>query len=418
MTHVQDKVAQPVTTTAELQVACQEIDTLFAARMTSSYWNWRSLFDRDSNAAIVQHPDCVLAELSSPRTPQNYPAYWVEVSLKHEVLGGAILVPKAVSGVKKFGPRWNLKGFYLVGGRCLGPEDANIQRALMSGIESCLQQTRSDFVLIENIEVDDPLLLSLQAKQHGLRLFTPTAFQPLHKIELPNTFADYEAKFSSKTRNTLRRKRKQFGEYRFERITEPEQIPDFLAHAHEIAKHSWQSKLLGLRIANNAYELRSFTTLALERALRCYLLWKDDVPVSFCVGTQHNGVFHYEEVAYDQRRSEGSPGQMLILLMLEDLMQVHRPRVFSFGFGDADYKRQFANLTTSSGNVWLLKPGLKSQLIEGYFLSRSWAVQTARKVLAKAGVLTQFRNWLRRGNALAKNHQSSAQPAQTPATHD
>lgn len=382
---------------SELTISVHEIDESFSLRIGQGYWNWRSIFDRDARAGILQHPDCVLAEIAKPSTPRSTAAFFVQCHLQNTPVGAAVLVPKNLAGGKRFGALWQLRGYFLAGGRLLGSEDEAVQRALLSGVRQCLDQTRSDFVLVENIDDTDSLFALVNRPEHAsvLKLFTPAPFQPHHRIALPQTIEEYLKKFSSKTRNTLKRKQKQFGECRVERITEVDQVADFLGHAHDISKHSWQTELLGLRVTNDAAELQFFTTLAIERALRSYLLWKDDKPVSFCLGTQLNGVFNYEEVAYDRRYSEGSPGQMLVLRMIEDLIGYERPATFDFGFGDAEYKRQFANLTTSSGNVWLLKPGLKAACIERYFRGRQWLARSARNLLANTGVLQQIKRRLR-----------------------
>jgi CelD/BcsL family acetyltransferase involved in cellulose biosynthesis len=216
-------------------------------------------------------------------------------------------------------------------------------------------------------------------------------------IDLPETHVEYWSKFNSKTRSTLRRKLKQFGECRLELIKKPFQIPDFLANAQQVSKRSWQSDLLGLRIQNDEYETQVFTFLATQNSLRAYLLWQDDTPVSFCIGTQHNGVFHYEEVGYDRDYSKKSPGQVLVIKMLEELYEHDQPAVFDFGGGDAEYKRQFGTRISESGHVWLLRPGMRSKMIVGYLSGRRALSQTLRGMLAKFGLLDRVRKLTRRG---------------------
>ena len=43
--------------------------------------------------------------------------------------------------------------------------------------------------------------------------------------------------------------------------------------------------MLGLRIKNNAAELRFFTLLATQQSLRSYVLFVDDRPAAFLYGT-------------------------------------------------------------------------------------------------------------------------------------
>lgn len=374
-----------------------ELDELVFLHMSATYWSWRTLFESDRAAQITQHPDYVLTELRFAQTPPRCPACLVTVRRGENVVAAAVLVPKSIGGEKKFGPAWNLSGYRLAGGRCLGDESNDVRDALLSAVRQQLVDARADFLLIEDLDASDPLLKQMKAHRERLTLFRPAPAQTRHRIVFPESFDEWWSGFSSKTRNTLKRKVKAFGEARLERITQPEQVPDFLVHARAISEKSWQTELLGLRIRNDERELHLFHGLASEGALRSYLLWQGERPVSFCIGTQFNGLFNYEEVAYDRDVSRSSPGQVLVLKMLEDLFAEDSPRVLDFGGGDAEYKRQFGNVVSESGPVWLLRPGLKSQLIRAYFAGRQALSRSLRGVLGAAGWWPRLRQWSRRG---------------------
>lgn len=378
-----------------LEAAAHPIDAALMQHIASDYWAWRALYDADGAARISQHPDYVLADVAtSPFAAKQ--AFFVTCSTRTQLVGAAILTPHAIGSSTRFAPAWNLHGYRLGGNRFLGAQDVAVQSRLLESISTTLRDQRADFLLIEDIESDDPLLTLAGMGSHGTRVFTPTPFQTRHKIVLPESHEIYwQNTFASKTRNTLRRKIKQFGDSRLECITEAAQIPDFLRHANEISKNTWQSDLLGLRVANDNRELALFTTLATEQALRCYLLWQGDRAVSFCLGTQCRGLFSYEEVGYDQAYADYSPGQVLVLKMIEDLFAHDTPRVCDFGGGHAEYKRQFATHSSTSGNVWLMRPGIRTQAIIGYVCARRTVGQGIRAALNKTGVFGRIRQWTR-----------------------
>ena len=308
-----------------------------------------------------------------------------------------MLVPKSIGGEKKFGPAWNLKGYRLAGNRLIGSSDARVQNRLFEAISIHLESTKADFLLAEDVEADDQLLELADQGTHGLRLFKPVPFQTRHKIELPETHEEYWKKFNSSTRGKIRRKTKLLGDCRIERITKPFQVPDFLTAAQQISRQTWQNDLLGLRIQNDEYELQLFTFLATQNALRAYLVWDEDTPISFCIGNQFNGVFNYEEVGYNRAYAKKSPGQYLVISMLEDMYEHERPAIFDFGGGHAVYKRMFGTRVSESGNVWLMRRGLRSKMIMGYFNSRRAMTQSARRGLDKLGLLDRLRKLTRRG---------------------
>lgn len=382
---------------AALTIGIHSIDESFHRHVAADYWAWRAVFENDSHAKINQHPDLVLTELSFSRETQHRPPTLITCYAESKTVGAAVLVPKSIAGEKKFGPAWNLQGYRLAGNRLMGSSDLRVQNRLMDGISQHLADSKADFLLAEDVESTDPLLGLVEQGTHELQAFKPAPFQRRHIIDLPATYDDYWRKFNSKTRSTLRRKIKHFGECWLERISKPFQIPDFLVNAQTVAKRSWQSDLLGLRVHNDDYETEMFTFLAAQNALRAYLLWQGGAPVSFCIGTQHNGVFNYEEVGYDRDYSKKSPGQVLVIKMIEDMYEHERPGLFDFGGGDAEYKRQFGTRISESGHVWLLRPGMRSRLIVGYLSGRRAMSQSLRGVLAKVGLLDGVRKLTRRG---------------------
>ena len=377
--------------------AAHEIDESFFAHVSGEYWAWRELVERDDAAVITQHPDVVLTDLRFSREPQHRSPVLVTCQRGGPRIAAAVLVPKSIAGEKRFGPAWNLQGFRLAGNRIIGDQSPESQQAVLSAIRDHMTATRADFLLAEDVESDDTLIAAGEHPCVGLKTFHPAPPQRRHRIQLPDSLDEYWQKFNSKSRNTLRRKVKQFGECRLERITNTDQVSDFLEHAQTVARNSWQSDLLGLRIHNDDCELQLFTELASLNALRCYLLWKDDAPVSFCIGTQHNGVFHYEEVGYHRDFSRKSPGQVLVIKMLEDMFAHDPPSIFDFGGGDAEYKRQFGNAIGESGHIWLLRPGLRSRLIVNYLGGRRLLSVTLRSVRDRTGMLERVRQWTRKG---------------------
>lgn len=359
--------------------------------LSQTYWRWCELFDRDPAARLTQHPDLLFAE-SSDNT------ILCSASRGGEVIALAILAAKRVTlrQAGGFGPRMSLHGFRLVGNRLLGTTDEALTHRMLAECATFVREQHATFLLIEDLERHDPLFSAAESLQRdGFRLFSPTGIQERLKIEFPPTPTDYWTKFSSKTRNTFRRKQKKIGVTRLVRIAEPAQVAEFLEAAHTISKRTWQSEKLGLRIRNNESELRFFTLLAARQSLRSYLLFVDEKPAAFLIGTQHQGLFNYEEVGYDRDFADRSPGQVLLLQVLEELLSNNPPRVFDFGGGTADYKQLFATTNSMSGNLWLVPPGMKPQLCLAYLRGCRWIDRTGRTLITRLGATTLLRQLIR-----------------------
>lgn len=385
------------TVVAPIELAFHRVEETDRLHLSPMYWCWCKLFDRDPASRLSQHPDLLFAE-------SNNEVVLCSATRAGQVVALGVLAAKSI-GLRQaggFGFRTRLHGFRLVGNRILGTDDASLTRRMLAACATYAREQHAMFLLIEDLERHDSLFNAAESLQSdGFRLFSPTGIQERLKIEFPPNPIDYWTKFSSKTRNTFKRKQKKIGTTRLLRIAQPDQIPEFLEAAHTISQRTWQSEKLGLRIHNNDAELRFFTFLATQQSLRSYLLFVDDKPAAFLIGTQHNGLFSYEEVGYDREFSDRSPGQVLLLQVLDDLLSDHPPRVFDFGGGAADYKQLFATTTSSSGTLWLVPPGVRPQLCLAYLRACRFVDRTARAAVKKLGATTLLRQLIR-GKLAAK----------------
>ena len=375
------------------------IDESVIKHLSPVYWNWRSAFDADPEASPLQHPDVVLAELAGGRVLSRLKPALVcdEPEFGQQQFG--ILLPKVIrtSQVGGVGLDWKLQGLRLAGSRILG-EGASLdqQKRILQTAARYAAKSNADFLLIEDLDESTSLFAAVQDQAaHGCLLFEAKESQSRHFIDFPATEAEYWDTFSSHCRKLFRRALKKCNHARLERVTTIQQIPDFLQAAHEISRQSWQSQQFGLRIRNDETELRQMTSLAMNGMLRCYLYWIDDKPAAFAVGYQHAGCFRYEETGFCPELRQFSPGRTMLLQILEDLLHHDAPRCFDFGFGDAEYKRQFTNRQSRSSTVWLVPPTLRARVS----LSHLNVCRTLRSAvytrIKQSGLGVEARQWIR-----------------------
>ena len=389
----------------DVSTAIHALEETVANHVSPLYWDWLRLLEEDAASCISQHPDHVIAELAAEEHKATRRATLVTCSQGTVLSGMAILIPKTIrtTTVGAFPPAWDLAGYRLAGSRFLGDQDEAVQRELLEAIAHLLRTEKRDFLLIEDLEDNCPLWqMANSLTQRGFHVDVPTKLQRRLRIHLPRSADEYWSKFSSSRHSTFRRKRKKIGQTELVQVTDVEQIPDFLEQAHRISLNSWQCRHLGLRVSNDHSELKLFTFLASQQALRTYLLFKDQQPIAFLIGTQFNGIFRYEEVGYDVEFAKLSPGLVLLLNVLEDMFAADTPDWFDFGGGDAEYKRVLATHTSRSGNVLLMPPGLRSRATIGFLRTCRAAKQTARWFLNQTGQMRKVRQFTRRGRS--RNH--------------
>jgi len=391
------------------------VDEALTRHLSQSYWEWQTAFDRDPHASPLQHPDFVLAELAASRTATHLNAVLVRETSQVDQSTFGVLIPKTVrtSQVGGVGPGWQLHGYRLAGGQFLGEQTSpeQIDRLLRLAI-SHASEAKADFLLIEDLDVSSALYRSVQEQaSRGSELFVSHDFQPRRYVDFPAEAAEYWKTFSSRSLSKFRRNLKKFGKTELERVTELDQIPEFLQAAHDISVESWQSRRFGLRIRNDDAELQQLSALAQHGLLRSYLWRIEGRPAAFAVCNQHGGCFHYEEIAFRAEFSQFSPGRTMLHQIVEDLLSHNPPQTLDFGGGDAEYKQQFANRESRSGTVWLVPSTWHARWSVSYLKACRRLRHAARTLIKQSGWGTKARQWIR--SAGASNEAAPATPAET-----
>ncbi|WP_339728400.1 GNAT family N-acetyltransferase [uncultured Gimesia sp.] len=388
----------------DLQIVFSALHSLSLQPVSEIYQSWLQLFDAEPHADLHQHPDHVTHLIPIFKEMQtHHPGYLMQCRKEGALVAVGILLPKNINTktLKAIGPARTLPGYYLCGNRFLMQQniqqDESILKNLLEAALNFCQKQHATFLLLEDILVDAPLSHSIQNTTNHFLTYSHTGFQNRSLIHFPDPPEDYWNQFRSKSRRKHRKLLRQNSEMQMIRITEPDQVVDFLEAAHQISLNTWQTQRLGLRIKNDEKELEELTFLALNGWLRSYLLMKDDQPVAFKIGSQHRGVYRDLEFGFDLNYASTSPGETLLLLILEDLIQYDTPQTYDFGEGDAEYKKRYSSQITQSCTVMLLPSTIKNKVRLSYFKSSRFIDHLIRKFLKASGVYTALRQMVRYG---------------------
>lgn len=415
MTATLEATAAP--TIANVTCYAVAVDAALHDHIARLYWDWRALYARATHAVPMQHPDYVLGE-ARYAPAQRLPSVLVVAERNGECVGIAPLVPKVcqTKRIGSIGLNSRKTGYRLAGNDFLTADnDPAIVAALWQMVSTHVTKSRAAFLLIEDLDEQTALAnVIATATPSGWMPFRHTGVQPRRRIHLPETPAEYWNHFSKKTLSTFRRKLKKFGETRLERITAVSDVPRFLEAAHRISLQTWQTRQFGLRVRNNDEERELLTILAQEGLLRSYLWYAQGEPIAFTIGNQDKGCFHYEEVGYMTAQARFSPGQMMLIQMIDDVLTTNRPEWFDFGGGDADYKTLFANHESRSGTLWLWPPTLSNVATVNYIRSCRGLRQGVRRMVVTSGFANRARQWVRYG----WNRVTGAKATATVATTD
>lgn len=298
--------------------------------------DWLALLAAQPGGSVFLHPE-MLAEpiLHAHRGPGG------------ELASLAAFAPKVVPGVVK------LRGVRLVGDQILGDTGPEAMAAFKATVDRLCET--ADCVLVEDVEVGSPVWEALAGHQTEKP-------QPHWRIVFPETPGDYWAEqFSKKARYNLRRSCRLL-DHTVTCYRRPEDVEAFLTHAAAVSRASWQAKRFGVRVRGTDAERVTLGTAARLGALRSYVLFHHDQPLAFVLGYQWNGRYAYEEIAYDAAWAKQSPGSVLLVGLIDDLIGRDTPREVDFGLGDAEYKRLFGNRQTASGPQLVVAPRWRPRL--------------------------------------------------------
>jgi hypothetical protein len=191
-----------------------------------------------------------------------------------------------------------------------------------------------------------------------------------HLIRLPDTFAKYLESKNSRTRRNFKRRLKGFDPAvkpgsRLVRIAHPDQVGLFLETAATISKKSWQYQSIGVRVITHADEHARQRHLAELGLLRSYLLYYGEAPCAFLIGYQYADVFNATEVGFDHALYEASPGTVLFLRVIEDIMSEKPAKWFNFGTGDAAYKGLYSNEVYDDALMLVMRDTVRNRILLG-----------------------------------------------------
>jgi Acetyltransferase (GNAT) domain len=221
-------------------------------------------------------------------------------------------------------------------------------------------------------------------------------------IDLAQSFDDYKAKFSSKTRSTITRKVKKWAEYCGGELTwrsyrTPDEMPQFHALARSVSVRTYQERLLDAGLPEGPDFVSGMRRAAeLDRA-RGYILFHGDKPVSYLYCPIEDGIVVYAYLGYDPEYLKHSVGIVLQWLALEQLFDEARFRYFDFTEGESDHKRLFATHLVPAANVMFLRRTWRNRGLLWVHSGFNSAVAALARALSRWGVRTRLRQWLRFG---------------------
>ena len=220
-------------------------------------------------------------------------------------------------------------------------------------------------------------------------------------IDLDWSFEEYEGKFSSKTRSTIRRKIRKYekhcgGELRWKTYSVPADIPEFFRLARHVSRRTYQERLLDVGLPDSEQFMQESVNLAGEGRLRAYVLFHGERPVSYLYCPENDGVLAYAYLGYDPEYQKFSVGTILQWLAIEQIFQERKFRFFDFTEGMSNHKQLFASHQRQCANVFFVRKTLANTLLIRSHMLMDCFSKWLGEILDRYGFKARVKKLLRR----------------------
>jgi CelD/BcsL family acetyltransferase involved in cellulose biosynthesis len=177
----------------------------------------------------------------------------------------------------------------------------------------------------------------------------------------------YLAAMSANTRSGLKRKAKKLaaasgGTLDVRRCRTPDEMRAFHRVARRISVTTYQEKLLGAGLPDDAAFLQRMYALAAADRVRGWLLYVGEVPAAYLYCPIESGTVLYQYLGHDPAFNDLSPGGVLQMEAMRDLYAEGGLTRFDFTEGEGQHKRQFSTDGVPCLDMLLLRPSLGNRM--------------------------------------------------------
>ncbi len=279
--------------------------------------------------------------------------------------------------------------------------------ALLPGLFKPLREAigKRGVVFFEGVCAGSPLAeLLTSADGPVCDLFHVVPYGPAYTrrlIALPAGahFEDYLKTLGSKTREDVRRTRKNFSvkagkTVMITRYTRPEQADELAATLAQISRKTYQYHLLGLGLENTPERVAHFRAAASNGWLRAYVLWIGSIPVAFGLGYRRGQTYYGHHVGYDPAISKLQPGVYLHMEVMADLLADGICR-FDFMPGDNLFKQRLSNQAREERHYYLIPRGWPGTAYAHTLVVMNVLSETIGRLLGRSGLKERVKRMVR-----------------------
>jgi hypothetical protein len=297
-------------------------------------------------------------------------------------------------GYKKVATR-PVRFLMLIHGGVLGEDSEENALQIVASIQSTLRSGEADIAWFYGLDPNSALYRTARASGSLLtRDFFPTKLRRW-RGHLPSSYEELTRQLSPNTRHNLKRYSKKLeqafpGQIEVRSFRSFSDLETVLADTEEIASKTYH-RGLGVGFINNG-ETRDLAALAAKQGwLRAHILYIAGRPAAFWNGFLYRRTFYTWTTGFAPEIADYRPGTFLLQKMFQQLCAEKAADEVDFGFGDAQYKRDWCDHEEVQAAFLLFAPRMKSIALNCFRSPLIGASSLARNLLQRTGALQSLK---------------------------
>ena len=251
-------------------------------------------------------------------------------------------------------------------GGILGDQSPAVCRETVYFIKNILTKEKIDYVFFRHLDINSNLYKAI--KKFGGILSTGRfdVANPHLYMDIPESYEKFLKTLKLNERKNIKRYARKLesdliGKIEIKFYQSLEDIDRIMEDVEEIATKTYQSKL-GVTMINDRDTRKRIQFELQNSRLLVWVLYIEEKPVSYWTGLLYKKSILGSTMGYLQEYSQYRPGLYLMVKMIAYFCGSDRFCKFDFGFGDADYKREYASTVSIESNAFIYSLTLKGFL--------------------------------------------------------
>ena len=311
------------------------------------------------------------------------------------VLGRIEVKPLQVAlGYKKVSTR-PVRFLMLIHGGVLGDDTEGRASVIIESIRRTLRSREADIAWFYGLDRNSAFYRVARAAGSLLtRDLCPTSLGRW-RGRLPGSYDELLRRLSPNTRHNLKRYSKRLHQAYGEQLTvrsfrSRADVDTILADTEAVAAQTYH-RGLGVGFVNNDETCQLMMLAANRGWLRAYILYIAGQPSAFWNGFLYRRTFFTWTTGYLQDLADFRPGTFLLQKVFEDLCSERAADEIDFGFGDAQYKRDWCDHEELQASFLLFAPTMKGIILNWSRTPLIVATNSARALIARTGALQKLK---------------------------